>query len=257
MVQVSVLTDLLHAPAIAVVRIELAREMSRNFDERRKAEKRQDENRAANERAKEQITEYKGDHATGLDIVKFKLYQEQDGVCLYSGKNLDPSRLFEPGYADVDHIVPYSRCFDDSYQNKVLVLASENRQKGNRLPYEYFGYDEVRWHEYEVRVENLIRNYHKRQKLLKRQLSEEESAGFIDRNLKDTQYITRSIYNLIRNNLVFAESNYKKRPVQTVNGAVTSMHIRWAIGADDRIDNLDGLRYCSADYWICDFIHIR
>ena len=85
------------------------------------------------------IAEYKGDHATGLDIVKFKLYQEQDGVCLYSGKNLDPSRLFEPGYADVDHIVPYSRCFDDSYQNKVLVLASENRQKGNRLPYEYLG----------------------------------------------------------------------------------------------------------------------
>lgn len=213
-----------------VVRIELAREMSRNFDERRKAEKRQDENRAANERAKEQIAEYKGDHATGLDIVKFKLYQEQDGVCLYSGKNLDPSRLFEPGYADVDHIVPYSRCFDDSYQNKVLVLASENRQKGNRLPYEYFGYDEVRWHEYEVRVENLIRNYRKRQKLLKRQLSEEESAGFIDRNLKDTQYITRSIYNLIRNNLVFAESNYKKRPVQTVNGAVTSMlRNRWGV----------------------------
>lgn len=213
-----------------VVRIELAREMSRNFDERRKAKKRQDENRAANERAKEQIAEYKGDHATGLDIVKFKLYQEQDGVCLYSGKNLDPSRLFEPGYADVDHIVPYSRCFDDSYQNKVLVLASENRQKGNRLPYEYFGYDEVRWHEYEVRVENLIRNYRKRQKLLKRQLSEEESAGFIDRNLKDTQYITRSIYNLIRNNLVFAESNYKKRPVQTVNGAVTSMlRNRWGV----------------------------
>lgn len=176
-----------------VVRIELAREMSRNFDERRKAEKRQDENRAADERAKEQIAEYKGDHATGLDIVKFKLYQEQDGVCLYSGKNLDPSRLFEPGYADVDHIVPYSRCFDDSYQNKVLVLASENRQKGNRLPYEYFGNDDVRWHEYEVRVENLIRNYRKRQKLLKRQLSEEESAGFIDRNLKDTQYICPAV----------------------------------------------------------------
>ena len=42
---------------------------------------------------------YKGDHATGLDIVKFKLYQEQDGVCLYSGQNLDIARLFEPGYA--------------------------------------------------------------------------------------------------------------------------------------------------------------
>ena len=213
-----------------VVRIELAREMSRSFEDRRKAEKRQEENRAANERAKEQIAEYKGDHATGLDIVKFKLYREQDGVCLYSGQNLDLSRLFEPGYVDVDHIIPYSRCFDDSYQNKVLVLASENRQKGNRLPYEYFGQDEARWHEYEVRVENLIRNYRKRQRLLKKRLTEDESAGFIDRNLKDTQYITRSIYNLLRDNLAFAESRYSKKPVQTVNGAVTSMlRSRWGV----------------------------
>lgn len=213
-----------------VVRIELAREMSRTFDERRKMEKRQDDNRAANERAKDQIAEYKGDHATGLDIVKFKLYREQDGVCLYSGQNLDIARLFEPGYADVDHIIPYSRCFDDSYQNKVLVLASENRQKGNRLPYEYFGQDEARWHGYEVRVENLIHNYRKRQKLLKRRLTEEESTGFIDRNLKDTQYITRAVYNLIRDHLAFAESAYRKKPVQAVNGAVTSMlRGRWGV----------------------------
>ncbi len=213
-----------------VVRIELAREMSQNFDERRKTEKRQDENRAANERAKEQIAEYKGDRATGLDIVKFKLYREQDGVCLYSGKNLDIGRLFEPGYADVDHIIPYSRCFDDSYQNKVLVLASENRQKGNHLPYEYFGQDEARWHGYEVRVENLIHNYRKRQKLLKRSMTEEESADFIARNLKDTQYITRSIYNLLRNHLQFADSKYSKKPVQAVNGAVTAMlRGRWGV----------------------------
>ena len=213
-----------------VVRIELAREMSRTFDERRKMEKRQDDNRAANERAKDQIAEYKGDHATGLDIVKFKLYREQDGVCLYSGQNLDIARLFEPGYADVDHIIPYSRCFDDSYQNKVLVLASENRQKGNRLPYEYFGQDEARWHGYGVRVENLIHNYRKRQKLLKRRLTEEESTGFIDRNLKDTQYITRAVYNLIRDHLAFAESNYRKKPVQAVNGAVTAMlRGRWGV----------------------------
>lgn len=213
-----------------VVRIELVREMSRTFDERRKMEKRQDDNRAANERAMDQIAEYKGDHATGLDIVKFKLYREQDGVCLYSGQNLDIARLFEPGYADVDHIIPYSRCFDDSYQNKVLVLASENRQKGNRLPYEYFGQDEARWHGYEVRVENLIHNYRKRQKLLKRRLTEEESTGFIDRNLKDTQYITRAVYNLIRDHLAFAESAYRKKPVQAVNGAVTAMlRGRWGV----------------------------
>lgn len=212
------------------VRIELAREMGRNFEDRMKIKKRQEENHAANERAKEQIVEYKGDHATGLDIVKFKLFKEQDGVCLYSGKNLELSRLFEPGYVDVDHIIPYSRCFDDSYQNKVLVLAGENRQKGNRLPFEYFGQDEERWHAYEVRVETLIRNYRKRQKLLKKHLTPEESEGFIERNLKDTQYITRAIYNLLRNHLLFAPSRYSKQPVQAVNGAVTAMlRNRWGI----------------------------
>lgn len=213
-----------------VVRIELAREMSRSFNERDKMRKRQEENRSKNEKAREQIVEYKRDRATGLDIVKFKLYKEQDGVCLYSGKNLDISCLFEPGYVDVDHIIPYSRCFDDSYQNKVLVLASENRQKGNRLPYEYFGHDEARWYAFEVRVETLIRDYRKRQKLLKKRFTEEESREFIQRNLKDTQYITRSVYNLLRNNLAFADSKYSRQPVQAVNGAVTAMlRNRWGV----------------------------
>ncbi len=213
-----------------VVRIELAREMSRSFDERNKMQKRQEENRAKNEQARNRIAEYKNDRVTGLDIVKFKLYQDQDGVCLYSGKNMDLSRLFEPGYADVDHIIPYSRCFDDSYQNKVLVLASENRQKGNRLPYEYFGQDEARWHAYEARTETLIRDYRKRQKLLKKRFTEEESREFIQRNLKDTQYITRSIYNLLRDHLAFADSKYSKQPVQAVNGAVTAMlRNRWGV----------------------------
>lgn len=213
-----------------VVRIELAREMSRSFDERNKMQRRQEENRAKNDKARAQIAEYKGGRATGLDIVKFKLFQEQDGVCLYSGRNMDPSRLFEAGYADVDHIIPYSRCFDDSYQNKVLVLAGENRQKGNRLPYEYFGHDEARWHAYEARVQTLIRDYRKRQKLLKMRLTDQESGEFIQRNLKDTQYITRCIYNLLRNHLEFAESRYIKQPVQAVNGAVTAMlRSRWGV----------------------------
>ena len=61
-------------------------------------------------------------------------------------------------------------------------------------------------------------------------MSEEGSAEFIDRNLKDTQYITRTVYNLIRDHLAFAESAYRKKPVQAVNGAVTSMlRNRWGV----------------------------
>ena len=213
------------------VRIELAREMHHSIKERNRMKKRQEENREKNEQVKAQILETKpGTRVTGLDIVKFKLYQEQDGICPYSGKPLLIERLYEPGYADVDHIIPYSRCFDDSYSNKVLVLASENRQKGNRTPYEYFGADEQRWHEFSVRVGASVRDFKKRQKLLNTSFGEEQGKDFIQRNLNDTQHITRVVYNFLRNNLEFADSAYAKAPVRAVNGAVTAMlRGRWGI----------------------------
>lgn len=213
------------------VRIELAREMHHSIKERNRMKKRQEENREKNEQVKAQILETKpGTRVTGLDIVKFKLYQEQKGFCPYSGGEIKKERLYEPGYAEVDHIIPYSRCFDDSYSNKVLVLASENRQKGNRTPYEYFGADEQRWHEFSVRVGASVRDFKKRQKLLNTSFGEEQKNEFTQRNLNDTQHITRVVYNYLRNNLEFADSAYAKAPVQAVNGAVTAMlRGRWGI----------------------------
>ncbi len=213
------------------VRIELAREMHHSIKERNRMKKRQEENREKNEQVKAQILETKpGTRVTGLDIVKFKLHQEQKGFCPYSGVEIKKERLYEPGYAEVDHIIPYSRCFDDSYSNKVLVLASENRQKGNRTPYEYFGADEQRWHEFSTRVRASVRDFKKRQKLLNTSFGEEQKNEFTQRNLNDTQHITRVVYNYLRNNLEFADSAYAKAPVQAVNGAVTAMlRGRWGI----------------------------
>lgn len=213
------------------VRIELAREMSHSFDERNKMKKRQEDNREKNEQAKAQILETKaGTRVTGLDIVKFKLHQEQKGFCPYSGAEIKKERLYEPGYAEVDHIIPYSRCFDDSYSNKVLVLAKENQQKGNCTPYEYFGADEQRWHEFSARVRASVRDFKKRQKLLNTSFGEKQKEEFTQRNLNDTQHITRIVYNYLRSNLEFADSAYAKAPVQAVNGAVTAMlRGRWGI----------------------------
>lgn len=204
------------------VHIELAREMSRNFDDRRKMDKQYQENRAANEGLMRQIEEIKGSRATGQDLVKFKLFRDQNEVCLYSGTKLQAERLFEPGYVDVDHIVPYSRCFDDGYRNKALVLASENRQKGNRLPLEYMEGDAEKIGRFTTLVETHVRDYRKRQRLLKQKLTDEDLEGFKERNLSDTQYITRAIYNLLNDHLQFAaDTPFAKKPVRAVNGAVT------------------------------------
>lgn len=214
-----------------VVRVELAREMGKPYDVRTQMTKKQEANAKRNEELRQQIKKIKGAEPTGQDIVKFKLFQDQNGVCLYSGQNLDITRLFEAGYVDVDHIIPYSISFDDSYTNKVLVRSPENRQKGNRIPADYFKSDPARWQRVETLVNTQVHNWKKKRNLLTQALSEEQKNGFKQRNLVDTQYIARVIYNLINDHLQFAETGKydKKRRTQAVNGAITA-HVRKRLG---------------------------
>lgn len=213
------------------INIELAREMSKDFTERQNIEKRQKERFLENEKVKKAILELGKFNPTGQDILKYRLWQEQQGYCLYSGKQIPLTELFAPGY-DIDHILPYSITFDDSYRNKVLVTSQENRQKGNRTPYEYFGQDEKRWCEFEARVSSFVKDYKKQQKLLKKHFTEEERKQFKERNLNDTKYITTVVHNLIRKNLKLAPYNREghKKQVTAVNGAVTAyLRKRWGI----------------------------
>lgn len=212
-----------------VVIIELAREMGKNFQDRNKIKKSQEENMNKNEKALEVIKEYKS-NPTGQDIVKYKLWQEQQNICIYSGKNISIQDLFTEA-VDVDHIIPYSMCFDDSYNNKVLVLASENRQKGNRVPYEYEKAIGRNLEEYEIRINNIIKNPRKKRRLLREKFTREDAKDWKKRNLVDTQYITKIMYNLVKNHLEFSDSNNFTRKVWTVNGQVTS-HIRKRLGIE-------------------------
>lgn len=212
-----------------MINVELAREMSKAKKERDEMTKHMQDNQAKNERL---MTELKEEHhlinPKGEDLVKYKLWKEQDGICPYSQKSLQIERLFGVGYCDVDHIIPYSVCFDDGYKNKVVVFAEENRQKGNRLPMQYL--TGKRRDEFAVWVENNIKDTVKKQRLLKEKLTEEEEKRFKERNLNDTKYISRFIYNFINDTLIFAEMPEGKRRVFTVNGAVTAyMRKRWGI----------------------------
>ena len=223
------------------VNIELTREMSKDFDERRKIKSDMEAREKENDKVLSRVREYKP-NPTGQDIVKFRLWEEQGGVCLYSGDKIDINDLFSSnGGYDVDHILPYSITFDDSYRNKVLVKALENRQKGNRTPYEYIMAEkgEPAWNEYETLVRNTVKDYKKQLKLLKKHISDEEKAEFKERNLTDTKYITRIIYNMIRQNLVlkpyFNLERERKKQVMAVNGAITHyLSKRWGLAGKDR-----------------------
>lgn len=218
------------------INIELAREMSKNYADRKSLEKQIEENRKKNDMAKKEIQELGILMPKGQDILKYRLWHDQQGYCLYTGEKIPLEKLFEPGY-DIDHILPYSITFDDSYRNKVLVTSQANREKGNRTPYEYFGNDRGRWNSYEARVNSYIKDYKKRQKLLKKEFTKEDRKEFKERNLNDTKYITRVIYNMIRQNLEMEPYNRpeKKKQVFAVNGSVTAyLRKRWGLMQKDR-----------------------
>jgi len=214
-----------------MVNIELAREIGKNFDDRNKIEKKQEENRAEKERTIELIRNEYGVDPTGTDLLKYRLWREQGGFCAYSQAYLEPKRLFEPGYAEIDHIIPWSRSFDDSYNNKVLVAGEQNRNKGNCIPFEYFGNqeDSEKWITFSGWVSANIKNRKKLFKLLKKSCNAEDSREFKDRSLNDTRYISSFITRYIKENLAFSEGKEKIR-VRTVNGQVTAvLRGRWGL----------------------------
>jgi CRISPR-associated endonuclease Csn1 len=220
----------------AAVHIEMARDLSRPLDERNKIKKEQDEYQARNQRDREQFIELFGHLPKGLEFEKWRLYREQNGQCVYSQKPLAPSgnvaEIFLEGSTEIDHALPYSRSFDDSKNNKVLVLTRENRDKGNRTPYEYLGGAEnsERWQRYVAFVEaNKAYRLAKRTRLLRKDFGTKEAEEFRERNLNDTRYICRFFKNYVEQHLKLAEGSEAKRCV-VVSGQLTNfLRARWGL----------------------------
>jgi CRISPR-associated endonuclease Csn1 len=82
------------------VNIEMARDLSRPFDERRKIKDLQEEFRAKNEkdRATFNVEFNTTGELKGKDFEKYQLYREQQGKCAYSIEPIDLNNLFDLGY---------------------------------------------------------------------------------------------------------------------------------------------------------------
>lgn len=212
----------------ARIHIETARELGKSFKDRKEIEKRQEQNRAEREKAvakfKEIFPHFVGE-PKAKDILTLRLYEQQNGQCLYSGKSLDLHRLLEKGYVEIDHALPFSRTWDDSQNNKVLVLANENQNKGNQTPFEWLGKDEPQWALFTARVNGCRFPYAKKQRILTKKLDEQ---GFLQRNLNDTRYVARFLVNFVADNLHLTGKG--KRRVFASNGQITAfLRGRWGL----------------------------
>ena len=239
------------------IKVETARDLAKNFKDRKAIENENKENQTRNQSIIQTLNENGIVTPTGQQIIKVKLYREQNGVCLYSGKAIDfETMLCDDNAYQVDHIVPFSRSNNDGITNKVLVLTEENQKKGNQTPFEYFGADEKRWKEFAARVESTYKtrdiktadkatnaiNYKyngyamkKKQNLL---LQEYKNDSWNVRALNDTRYITRFIQNYLRQMVDFAEGEEKQRVIAP-NGTTTAyLRKRWGLAKDRAEDVL-------------------
>ncbi len=118
------------------------------------------------------------------DKTKYALWLECGRISPYSGKIISLGKLFS-SEIEVEHIIPYSRCLNDSFGNKTLCEKEINADKANKTPYEYFAGRPNEWASFLNRVKHFSEG-----KQIKFTIKEIPS-DFISQQLNNTAYIAK------------------------------------------------------------------
>ena len=164
------------------------------------------------------------------DIIRYKAWLEQKYRSPYTGRMIPLSKLFTPAY-QIEHIIPQSRYFDDSFSNKVICEAEVNQLKDRKLAYEFIKNPEVNIIQLgngEVaklfsveEYEDFVKKHYKGIKKTKL-LMEDIPDKFIERQLNDSRYISKLIKGVL-SNMVREKDEQEaiSKNVITCNGTIT------------------------------------
>ena len=191
--------------------------------------------------------------ASKKDIQKYRLWKEQDCKCMYTGKPISLTNLFDNNLIDFEHTLPRSQSFDNSLKNQTVAYAYYNRNiKKTKLPTELPNYKqnttegtaiEPRLEKWKKKIESLeekiaeqeIKSKYAQSKekkddaIRKRHIHEMElgywkgkvgaftmeeiPSGFKNSQLRDTQIISKYAFHYLKS--VFSKVDVQK-------GSVTS-----------------------------------
>ncbi|MFD0701450.1 type II CRISPR RNA-guided endonuclease Cas9 [Myroides pelagicus] len=189
------------------IRIELARELKKNAKEREEFTNSINKGKTDHEKIIKILQKEDGiKNPSRNDIIRYKLYQELKNTGykdLYTNEYIERKDIFTKEY-DIEHIIPQSKLFDDSFSNKTLVRRNINLKKGNQTAYDFIltEYGKEKANDFEQRVTDLFNlgqsegiSRSKYKKLLMRE--NEIGEGFIERDLRDTQYIAKKAKSML------------------------------------------------------------
>ncbi|MEE6128369.1 type II CRISPR RNA-guided endonuclease Cas9 [Chryseobacterium arthrosphaerae] len=141
------------------------------------------------------------------DLKRYKLWLEQKYKSPYTGQIIPLNKLFTPEY-EIEHIIPQSRYFDDSFSNKIICESAVNKLKDNYIGLGFikqFGGTIIECGfgkrvkvfevgEYEEFVKkHYANNRGKRNKLLLEEIPEK----MIERQMNDTRHISKYISGIL------------------------------------------------------------
>lgn len=171
---------------------------------------------------------------TTMQLHRYKLWLEQKYRSPYTGEIIPLNKLFTPEY-EIEHIIPQSRFFDDSFSNKIICESAVNKLKDNQLGLEFIKnhpneivetgngkrvkiFDEERYKEFVK--QHYAKNRSKRNKLLMEDIPEK----MIERQINDTRYISKFISSVL-SNIVRQEKNddgINSKNIIPVTGKITA-----------------------------------
>ena len=202
------------------IRIELARELKNNAEERRKIHEEISKSTAEYENYRKILKdEFHIENPSRNDLTRYRLYLElkDNGFhTLYSNTYIPREKLFSKEF-DIEHIIPQAKLFDDSFSNKTLESRQINIEKSKKTALDFVEgkYSADYIEEYKARVEKLFKenaiSKSKRNKLLMKEA--DIPQGFIARDLRDTQYISKKAKQMLEAIVPF---------VVTTTGSVTN-----------------------------------
>ncbi len=188
-------------------------EMARSEEEKKRTTSRKDKLMEAYMSIKDEAHQWQEELQRYSDgdfkAIKLYLYYTQMGQCMYTGKKIDLSQLNDATIWDRDHIYPQSKTKDDSLDNLVLVDRRVNAKKS----------DGMLSPEIQQRMGSTWK-YLKEKKLISEKkyerltrtspLTDEELAGFINRQLVETRQSSKAVAALLKRVYEDAEIVYVK-----------------------------------------------
>ena len=146
---------------------------------------------------------------TSNELQRYKLWLEQKYCSPYTGEVIPLNKLFTPAY-EIEHIIPQSRFFDDSFSNKVICEAVVNKLKDNQTGLEFIqnhhgqivdlglGKKATIFTE-ETYTEFVKQHYTKSRGKKNKLLSIDIPEKMVERQLNDTRYVSKFIMQVLSN----------------------------------------------------------